>query len=246
MGSPRRTLPPLIAILVSLVISQSSVTGQDQPPHQASSSYAILARDPLTGQYGVAAASHAPLIGMNLEFIDPDLGGVIVLGGPYLELNERIVTALRDSVHPRTAIAVGLAADDDKESRQVLALTPDGAAAFTGKKLRKRAGERVGDFFVVAGNRLANDDVIEAMADAFSQFDGSLTDGLLLALQAGQEAGGESDGEHSAALLVVGPGSRFATRDRLVDLRIDYVPTDAVAALVELRARVDSVYGVAK
>jgi uncharacterized Ntn-hydrolase superfamily protein len=178
---------------------------------------------------------------MNFEFIDPDLGGVVVLGGPYLELNERIVTALRDSVHPRTAIAVGLAADDDKESRQVLALAPGGAAAFTGKRLRKRAGDKVGDFFVVAGNGLASDDVIDAMAEAFSEFEGTLTDALLHALLAGQAAGGEQDGEHSAALLVVGPGARFATRDRLVDLRIDFVPVDAVSALAELRARVDSV-----
>jgi uncharacterized Ntn-hydrolase superfamily protein len=207
-------------------------------------SYAILARDPLTGEYGVAAASHAPLIGMNLEFLDSDAGGVVVLGGPYLEINEKASIALRDGLSPGRAIAVALAADPDKESRQVLALSPAGSAAFTGKKLAKHAEHKAGEYFVAAGHRLASDGVISAMAEAFASSDGPLADRLLGALQAGKAGGGEEGGEHSAALLVVGPGAKFATRDRLVDLRIDFVPEDAVAALVELRARVDSVYGL--
>jgi uncharacterized Ntn-hydrolase superfamily protein len=210
------------------------------------SSYAVLARDPLTGEYGVAAASHAPLIGLNLDFLAADVGGVVVLGGPFLQLNETMLVALRDGLAPDRAIAVGLTADPDRESRQVLALSPQGAAAFSGKKLGKHVGQSTGDHFVVAGHQLDNDKVVPAMAEAFSAAGGSLTDRLLQALVAGHEAGGEKDGEHSAALLIVGPGAQFATRDRLVDLRIDFVPADAVAALVDLRARVDSVYEVVK
>ena len=217
---------------------------QDSPGsrHAASASYAVLARDPLTGEFGVAAASHAPLIGINLEFLAADVGGVVVLGGPYLYLNETILTALREGLAPDRAIAVGLAADPDRERRQVLALSPAGAAAFSGKQLGKRIGHQTGQHFVAAGHQLEDDAVVQAMAEAFSGAQGPLADRLLVALVAGRDAGGEKDGEHSAALLVVGPGAEFATRDRLVDLRIDYVPNDAVSALVDLRARVDSVY----
>jgi uncharacterized Ntn-hydrolase superfamily protein len=210
------------------------------------SSYAILGRDPLTGEYGVAAASHAPLIGMNLEFLDPNAGAVVVLGGPYLQLNETVLIALRDDLAPDRAVAVGLAGDIDRESRQVLALAPTGAAAFSGEKLTGEVGHSTGEHFVAAGHRLGNDGVIQAMAEAFSASDGPLADRLLGALVAGRDAGGEEDGEHSAAILVVGPGARYATRDRVLDLRIDFVTGNAVADLVELRARVDSVYEVLK
>ncbi|UCC83008.1 MAG: DUF1028 domain-containing protein [Gemmatimonadota bacterium] len=216
----------------------------DTPPPPAS--FAILAHDHLTGDYGVAAASNAPLIGMNLEFFDPEAGGGVVLGGPFLQLNETVLIALQDGMDPGTAIAVGLAADLDRESRQVLAITPEGAAAFTGDQLEGHAAHKAGEHFVIAGHRLANDDVLLAVEEAFQTTDGPLADRLLAALAAGRDAGGEEDGSHSAALVVVGPGARFATRDRLVDLRIDFVRGDAVAALVELRAQVDSVYGIVR
>jgi uncharacterized Ntn-hydrolase superfamily protein len=202
--------------------------GHQLRPFRPPSSYAILGRDPLTGEYGVAAASHAPLIGMNIEFLDPDAGAVVVLGGPYLQLNETVLIALRDGLAPDRAVAVGLAGDVDRESRQVLALAPTGAAAFSGEKLAKNVDHSTGEHFVAAGHRLASDAVVQAMAEAF------------------RDAGGETDGEHSAAVLVVGPGARYATRGRLLDLRIDFVPGNAVTNLVELRARVDSVYEVLK
>jgi uncharacterized Ntn-hydrolase superfamily protein len=183
-------------------------------PPQAS--FAILAHDHLTGEYGVAAASNAPLIGMNLDFLDPDAGAVVVLGGPFLQLNETVLIALQEGMPPGTAISVGLAADVDRESRQVLAITPEGAAAFTGDDLEGHAAHKTGEHFVVAGHQLANDEVLPAVEEAFVAADGPLADRLLAALAAGRDAGGEEDGSHSAALVVVGPGARFATRDRLV------------------------------
>ena len=210
------------------------------------SSFAILAMDELTGDYGVAAASHAPLIGMNLEFLDPGAGGVVILGGPALEINERTLIALRDGLSPDRAIAVGLYGDEDREKRQVLAVSSGGAAAFSGEDLEGHAAHLTGEHHVAAGHRLASEEVLEAMGNAFAEADAPLADRLLLALQAGRDAGGEKDGARSAALLVVGPGARLATRNRLVDLRIDFVPGDAVSELVDLRARIDSVYGIVK
>lgn len=241
----RSALLPFAAA-VYLLIALPPQVHQPAKTNAPPSSYAVLGRDPLTGEYGVAAASHAPLVGLNLDFLAADVGGVVVLGGPYLQLNETVLVALRDGLAPDRAIAVGLTADPDRESRQVLALSPKGAAAFSGKELGKHVSHKAGDNFVVAGNQLSSEAVIPAMAEAFSAAGGSLTDRLLQALVAGRDAGGERDGEHSAALLIVGPGAQFATRDRYVDLRIDFVPDDAVSALVDLRARVDSVYEVVR
>ena len=96
----------------------------------------------------------------------------------------------------------------------------------------------------MGGHRLENKDVIPAMEEAFLALDGPLKDRLFAALQAGRDAGGEKDGARSAAIMIVGPGARFATRDRRMDLRIDFVSGDAVAALTQLHAQVDSVYEV--
>ena len=242
-------MDPRLAVLL-FAIAHPTLPALTHPRHASearparASSYAVLARDPLTGEYGVAATSHAPLIGINLEFLAADVGGVVVLGGPHLQLNETILTALREGLAPDRAIAVGLAVDPDRESRQVLALSPAGAAAFSGRQLGEQLGHQAGEQFVAAGHQLENEAVVQAMAEAFSGAEGPLADRLLVALVAGRDAGGEKDGERSAALVVVGPGAQFATRDRLVDLRIDYVPDDAVSALIDLRARVDSVYEV--
>lgn len=232
----------LALALAGAAAARAPESGTLPPP----ASFAILAHDHLTGEYGVAAASNAPLIGLNLDFLDPDAGAVVVLGGPFIQLNETVLIALQEGLAPGRAIAVGLAADEGRESRQVLAITPEGAAAFTGDELDGHAAHKAGEHFVVAGHQLASPDVLLSLEEAFETADGPLADRLLAALEAARDAGGEADGSHSAALLVVGPGARFATRDRLVDLRIDFVLGDAVAALAELRAQIDSVYGIAR
>lgn len=243
-----RSIPVAAALTVLLIAFLGNRDVEREAGHDplSASSFAILARDALTGEYGVAAASHAPLIGMNLEFLDYETGAVVALGGPYIDLNERTLTALRSGLAPARAAAVGLAGDENKELRQLMVLAPTGSAAFTGKNLPQYAGHRSGGTFLIAGNRLTGEEVLEEMQKRFEEADGRLADRLMAALQAGDEAGGEKDGAHSAALLVVGPGNPFATRDRLVDLRIDFVAEDAVAALAWLREQVDSVYGVVK
>jgi uncharacterized Ntn-hydrolase superfamily protein len=242
---PKLTALPLViaALAFSLWPGQNaprSETGQTPRP----ASYSILAYDPLTGEFGVAAASPAPLIGVNLEYFDKDAGAVVVHGGPFLQINEKALLALQEGIAPDKAIKIGLLGVEDQKERQVLVISPTGAAAFTGVNAPKHAADALGDDFIAAGIRLSSRKVVAAMKEAFEGSDGPLADRLLGALIAGTEAGGEEGGAHSAALVVVGAGARFASRDRLVDLRIDYVEGDAVAAMAQLRASIDSIYEV--
>lgn len=244
-----RLIPVLLLTAPSIALITPSPAHELRPAtvQTATSSYSILGYDPITGEFGVASASEAPLIGMNLEFLDLEAGGVLVHGGPHLEISERVMAALEEELPPDRAIQVGLFIDTDKENLQILAISQHGAAAFTGKKLEKHAADEVGDVYVAAGQRIPNPDIINAMAAHFQTSDGPLGSRLLGALRAGRNASGEKGGEgdvHSAALLVVSPRARFATRNRLIDLRIDFVSGDAVAALEALQAQVDSVYGI--
>jgi uncharacterized Ntn-hydrolase superfamily protein len=60
------------------------------------------------------------------------------------------------------------------------------------------------------------------MADAFETTDGGLPERLLAALHAGNEAGGDSRGEQSAAMYVARPeGGYDGGNDRWIDVRVD-------------------------
>jgi uncharacterized Ntn-hydrolase superfamily protein len=74
------------------------------------------------------------------------------------------------------------------------------------------------------------------MAETFERTPGGLWDRLVAALVAGQEAGGDSRGQQSAALLVVRENGGYAGRnDRFIDLRVD----DHPAPIAELRRLLD-------
>jgi uncharacterized Ntn-hydrolase superfamily protein len=110
-----------------------------------------------------------------------------------------------------------LRADADRENRQLSIVDARGnVAAFTGHEAQPWKGHREGQGYVVAGNLLVSEGTILAMAEAFEGAQGVLGERLLVALEAGQAAGGDRRGKVSAALLVV--------RDQehpYIDLRVD-------------------------
>jgi uncharacterized Ntn-hydrolase superfamily protein len=124
--------------------------------------------------------------------------------------------------------------DGEREIRQVHGLDAERAFCHTGGSCVPWCGHEQGDVFTVAGNMLAGPDVIAAMSRAFREPASErrdLSERLLLALEAGQKAGGDKRGKQSAALLI---------HDReaypLYDLRVD----DHAEPLVEL-ARLEAV-----
>ena len=110
---------------------------------------------------------------------------------------------------------------------------PGRAASYTGSECDAWAGHRTGDGYAAQGNILVSADTVNALAETFEASVGrSLAERLLDSLDAAQAAGGDSRGQQSAALLVVGPGQGYGgLSDRLVDLRVD----DHERPLEELR-----------
>src|SRR6185503_20869722 len=75
---------------------------------------------------------------------------------------------------------------------------------------------------------------IAAIASAFRGAHGELAERLLVALQAGDEAGGDRRGRQSAALYVARAGGSYGgLLDRYIDLRVDDHP-EPVAELARL------------
>ncbi|MDK1046321.1 MAG: DUF1028 domain-containing protein, partial [Anaerolineales bacterium] len=120
-------------------------------------------------------------------------------------------------------------ADDDRAERQVGIVDRAGhAAAHTGQNCLDWAGHRVGQGYTCQGNILTGPEVLEAMVESFEASSGELADRLLLALRAGDEAGGDKRGKQSAAVLVVRKGGGYGgDTDRYLDLRVDDDPEPA-------------------
>ncbi|MGH6883412.1 MAG: DUF1028 domain-containing protein, partial [Hypericibacter sp.] len=145
---------------------------------------------------------------------------------------------MRAGLSAEQALEKLIAEDAGRDLRQVGMVDAQGrAAAHTGAGCHAWAGHRVGHGFACQGNILADPEVVAAMASHFEAADGALSDRLLKALIAGDNAGGDRRGRQAAALYVVrDKGGYGGMNDVLVDLRVDDHPDPMkeLARLVEL------------
>jgi uncharacterized Ntn-hydrolase superfamily protein len=128
------------------------------------------------------------------------------------------------------ALAESLAADPGAVTRQVGVVDRrGGVAAHTGSSCIPFAGHVIGDGVACQANMMGSEQVWPAMLDAYNAAEGPLARRLLVALDAGEAAGGDVRGRQSAAILVVPPaGEPWRT---VVSLRVD----DDPEPLTELR-----------
>ena len=93
--------------------------------------------------------------------------------------------------------------DERFENRQVGMVTMSGdSLAYSGKDVFN-AFQRIGSDYTCQGNILTGPEVIQQMAETFEKTEGSLSERLYAALQAGDDAGGDMRGKISARLRVV-------------------------------------------
>lgn len=208
------------------------------PPHPPISTFSIVALDPANGDLGVAVQSKFLAVGAVVPWARAGVGAVATqswantaYGPEGLRLMGAGWTAQETLDH-----LVGL--DANAVQRQVGLVDAQGrAAAFTGEKCFDWAGHIVGDGYCCQGNILVSEETVQAMANTFESTAGSLADRLVAALGAGQDAGGDSRGRQSAALLVVRAAGGYDGRnDRFIDLRVDDHPTPIaeLARILEL------------
>lgn len=183
--------------------------------------FSVIGRCDRTGKFGYAIATGTPSIGRRAIRVVPRRAVVAVQAGH----NHYMIT-LAETLAQRGFAGSRLfdaleAADPYSNQRQFMFLDANGPGeARTGNAARAWKGHAVGPDFAAAGNVLAAAAVIDAMARAMLESTAlELEDRLLLALEAGRGAGGQVDGERSAALFVTG-----AQDYPLYDLRVDLSP----------------------
>lgn len=196
--------------------------------------YSLVARDPETGDMAVAVQSHWFSVGTAVSWAEAGVGAVATQSFTNKSFGIRGLALLRDGLTAQQALDRLLATDEGRDVRQVAIVDNKGnVAVHTGKSCIAYAGHIKGEQFSVQSNMMLTEKVPGAMAAAFEKSKGKpLAERMLLALEAGEAAGGDIRGEQSAALLVVPAKSKGEPwNERTVDLRVD----DAALPLKELR-----------
>ena len=199
--------------------------------------YSIVARDPETGQMGVAVQSHWYSVGPLVAWAEAGVGAVATQSFVDPAYGPLGLDLMRAGKSADEALQALLAADPHPDVRQVAMVDARGnTAAWTGENAIIEAGHLEGDGFSVQANLMRKETVWPAMADAFRSAKGDLAERLLAALEAAQREGGDIRGKQSAALLIVrGESTGRSWVDRLVDLRVE----DSPEPLAELRRLVN-------
>jgi uncharacterized Ntn-hydrolase superfamily protein len=195
-------------------------------PLRPVNTYSIVARDVKTGELGVAVQSHWFAVGAGVAWAEPGVGAVATqsfVDPAYGPLGLQLMRAGKDASQALSAL---LLIGDDADVRQVGMVDANGVVAnHTGDMAIIEYCDIVGDGFAVQANLMWKPTVCEAMVAAYESADGDLGERLMVALEAGENEGGDIRGKQSAALLVVsGDRTQPAWGGRVFDLRVDDHP----------------------
>jgi uncharacterized Ntn-hydrolase superfamily protein len=203
-------------------------------PGYISHTFSIVARCPRTRMFGIGIATSSVAVAARCLHAKAGVGAIATQASTDPRLGITGIRLLELGFSAPKVLAELRASDSYIEKRQLSIVDKDGrSVCHTGAENRGWCGHVNGQNFVAAANMVVGELVVKAMAERFaSTADLPLEERLLLAIEAGHDAGGEAIGEHSAGLLVV---------DREVFPRVDLRVDEHATAVAELR-RIFEVY----
>lgn len=197
--------------------------------------FSIVGFDPIEKEWGIAVQSKFLGVGAVVPWAKAGAGAVATQSYANTAYGPKALELMQQGKSAQETLNLLIAEDPEREMRQVGIVDANGkAATFTGKECFDWAGGVTGPHFAAQGNILVGKETVEAMAKVFSESAGTLAERLLAALDAGQEAGGDSRGKQSAALLVAKEkGGYGGFNDIFVNLRVDDHP-DPIKELIRI------------
>lgn len=188
--------------------------------------FSLVARDPRTGDLGIAVQSKFLAVGAVVPWARAGVGAIATQSWANTGYGTRGLELLASGLSASAALEQLLVSDEGRMLRQVGMVGVAGPpVTYTGDKCFSWAGGKTGADYACQGNILVGEETVLAMAHTFEQTPGPLARRLLAALAAGQAAGGDSRGQQSAALLVVRENGGYGGfTDRMIDLRVDDHP----------------------
>ena len=207
-------------------------------PRRPVHTYSIVARDPQTGELGVAVQSHWFAVGQDVPWAEAGVGAVATQSFVNPAYGLFGLDLLRSGKSAPEALRSLLARDAEREVRQVAMIDAAGrVAVHTGNLCIAEAGHETGDQFSVQANLMLKKTVWPAMAKAYRAAKGDLASRMMAALDAAQAEQGDIRGEQSAAILIVkGEKTDRPWASRVMDLRVEDNPhpLTELARLVQL------------
>jgi uncharacterized Ntn-hydrolase superfamily protein len=208
-------------------------------PAPLAHTYSIVARDPATGEMGVAVQSHYFSVGPTVPWAEAGVGAVATQSLVLVDYGPKGLDLMRQGLTAQQALDSLVQADTSADVRQVAMVDAKGnVATHTGKKCIPDAGHKAGSQYSCQANLMENASVWPAMSAAFEKAQGDLAERMMQALEAAQKAGGDIRGKQSAAIVIVkaqSTGKPWA--DRVMDLRVEdnEEPLKELRRLIRLR-----------
>lgn len=222
-----------LALLLMSATTAHAVVRPDGTHAPLAHTYSIVARDPVTGEFGVAVQSHYFSVGPTVPWAESGVGAVATQSLVLVDYGPLGLQLMRQGLSAREALDSLLRADPQRDGRQVAMVDAKGnVAAWTGPKCIPDAGDIQGAGFSCQANLMASPTVWPAMKKAYESAQGDLAARMLAALDAAEAEGGDIRGRQSVAILVVkGNASDKPWNDTVVNLRVE----DHPEPLVEMR-----------
>ncbi|HXY23673.1 MAG TPA: DUF1028 domain-containing protein [Candidatus Acidoferrum sp.] len=213
----------LLGLFVSAAMCVASPGGIENV-----STFSIVARDPATGQMGIAVASRYFSVGSVVPWAMADVGAVATQANVNVGYGPKAIDLLRQGLSA-DEVAKRLLAEDTfqgKDGRQFAIVdAKGGVVTYTGPNAPNWAGGQKGVNWAAQGNILVGPQVPEAMGKAFEATPGELAEKMFAALKAGDDAGGDKRGRQSASMLIVcHECGRNTNNDRYLYINVDDSP----------------------
>lgn len=198
--------------------------------------YSIVARDPESGQFGVAVQTCWFAVGAIVPWASAGVGAVATQAMVEVSYGPKCLDRLLAGAGADEALAAVRAEDEGAAVRQVAVIDGHGAvSAHTGDLCIDYAGHHLGRHYAVQANMMASPAVWPAMAEAWETGREPFARRLLGVLRAAEAAGGDARGRMSAAMLIVdGARQDHPWEGIVVDLRVDHHdrPLDEIERLL--------------
>ena len=185
--------------------------------------YSIVACDLEAQQWGVSVQSKFLSVGSVVPWAEPHVGAVATQAYANPRYGPNGLQLLREGLSAQEVVDRVTGEDEGRDHRQLGIVDAQGnAATYTGRECMDWAGGRTGTNYAAQGNILVSAATVDALAETFESTSGPLAHRLIDCLAAAQEAGGDSRGQQSSALLVVQRDGGYAgMSDVVVELRVE-------------------------
>jgi len=186
--------------------------------------YSIVACDLEAEQWGVSVQSKFLSVGSVVPWAEPHVGAIATQAYANPRYGPNGLELLRQGLSAREVVDRLTGEDDGRDHRQLGVVDGQGrTATYTGSECMDWAGGRTGEGYAAQGNILVSKETVDALAETFESSSGRpLAERLIDCLAAAQEAGGDSRGQQSSALLVVQSDGGYANMsDTVVELRVE-------------------------